>query len=126
MQTEKIYTQHTENKDWANKVSFYKDETKVLERRLGEIVLKNTSKEVLTKAEQFQNKLIIQKSTMDIIQHKINLSNDFLHANIKKNEVAVDHRSVADHTNLRDEVKMFELNFGSLRSELNLFFVKWM
>jgi hypothetical protein len=126
MITEKIYTQHEENKEWANKVSFYKDEVKIMEHRLQEIASKNTSKEVLAKVEQLQNRLLINKNTMDILKHKINLSNDEIHASINKNDTAVDHRSIKDHTELRDEVRMWELNFTTLKSELNLFLVKWM
>lgn len=122
--TEKIYTQHEENKNWANKLAFYKDEVKIMENRLQEIVSKNTSKELLSKAEQFQNKLIINKNTMDILKHKINLSNDEINKSIKENETAVDHRSIKDHADLRDEVKMFDLNFTFLKSELNLFLAK--
>lgn len=126
IKAEKIYTQHEENNLWSNKLAFYKDEVKIQEKRLGEIASKNTSKDILSRVEQFQNKLIIIKNTMDILSHKINLSNDQIHKSINENEVAVDHRSIKDHSDLRDEVKMFDLNFTSLRSELNLFLVKWM
>jgi hypothetical protein len=126
MKTEKIYTQHEENKEWANKLAFYKDEVKVMENRLGEIASRNTSKDVLAKIEQFQNRLIINKNTMDILKHKINLSNDEIHESINKNAVAVDHRSIKDHSELRNEIKIFDLNFTSLKSELNLFLLKWM
>lgn len=126
MKTEKLYTQHEENKKWANKLAFYKDEVKVMENRLGEIVSKNTSKEVLAETEQFQNRLIINKNTMDILKHKINVSNDEIEGSINKNDTAVDHRSIKDHSELRDEMKIFEMNFTSLKSELNLFLVKRM
>lgn len=126
IKTEKIYTQHEENKEWANKLAFYKDEVKVMEHRMEEIVSKNTSKEILAKAEQFQNRLIINKNTIDILKHKINLSNDAIRSDINKNETAVDHRSIMDHSELRNEMKIFEMNFTSLKSELNLFLVKRM
>ncbi len=126
IKTEKVYTQHEENKEWLSKLAFYKDEVKVMEHRIEEIASKNTSKDVLGKVEQFQNRLIINKNTMDILKHKINLSNDAIHSDINKNETAADHRSIKDHSELRDEMKLFELHFISFKSELNLFLVKWM
>jgi hypothetical protein len=126
MKTEKIYTQHAENTEWTNTLAFYKDDIKVMEKRLSELVTKNSSKDVLAKAEQFQNRLIISKNNIDILKHKINISNDEIHSNVNNNTVAVDHRSIKDHTDLRNEIKIFALNFTSLRSELNLFLVKWM
>lgn len=126
METEKVYVQHEENNEWKNKLAFYKDDLKIMEGRVSEIVSKNTSKDILAKAEQFQNKLIISKNTIDILKHKINISNDEIHKNVNENSVAVDHRSIKDHSGLREDMKIFDLQFTSLRSELNLFLLKWM
>lgn len=78
MSTEKIYTQHQENQGWHQKMSFYKDEIKVLQNRLGEVVNKNTSKDMLAQAEHFQNKFIVFRNNVDELSHKINLSEDQL------------------------------------------------
>lgn len=124
MKTEKIYTQHEENKEWTNSLAFYKDEIKIMEKRLEEIKSKNTSQDVLV--EHFQNQFIIQKDQIDRINNEINLSNDAIEKNISKNETAVDHRSMEDHTALREQVKKFEQLFSSLKSDFNTFLSKWM
>ena len=62
MKTEKIYTQHEENKTWSNNLSFYKDEVKIMENRLAEIISKNTSKEILVQAEHFQKSAYYPKT----------------------------------------------------------------
>ena len=124
MKTEKIYTQHEENKEWTNSLAFYKDEIKIMEKRLEEIKSKNTSQDVLV--EHFQNQFIIQKDQIARINHEINLSNDAIEKNISKNETAVDHRSMEDHTALREQVKKFEQLFSSLKSDFNTFLSKWM
>ncbi|MEI8136022.1 MAG: thioredoxin domain-containing protein [Bacteroidota bacterium] len=121
MKTEKIYTQHEENKEWANNLSFYKDEIKILSHRLTEIASKNTSNEILAKVEHFQNQLIIQKNHIDRINHEINISNDAISTDIKRNGTAVDHRSIKDYN-----VKSFESIFISLKIELNTFLSRWM
>jgi len=126
MKTEKVYTQHAENIEWLNNLAFYKDELKVMENRLSEIVSKNTSTDILAKLEQFQNRILISKNSIDILKHKINISNDEIKANVNGNSIAVEHRVIKDHTDLRNEIKIFNLNFTSLRSELNLFLLKWM
>lgn len=126
MKTEKIYTQHEENKEWASSLAFYKDEIKIMEKRLAEIVSKNTSKEILTQSEHFQNQLIIQKGQIDQINHTINLDNDSITKEINKNNIAVDHRSMEDHTALREQVKTFEQLFSSLKSDFNAYLSKWM
>jgi NAD-dependent SIR2 family protein deacetylase len=126
MSTEKIYTQHQENQSWHQKMSFYKDEIKVLQNRLGEVVNKNTSKDMLAQAEHFQNRFIVFKNNIDELNHKINLSEDQLMLSIKQNPTAVDHRKVEDHREVREEVTVIDKSFTDLRSEVNTYLSKWM
>ena len=126
MTTQKIYTQHENNKEWISDLAFYKDGLKVMGKRLEEIVSKNTSKEILAQAEHFQNQFIIQKDQIDQINHIINLDNDLIEKEINKNNVAVDRRSIEDHTALREQMKSFENIYKSLKVEFNTFLSKWM
>lgn len=126
MKTEKIYTQHEENKEWSNNLLFYKDEIKIMEHRLEEIASKNSSKEILAQVEHFQNQLIIQKDHISRINHELNVDNDIISKEINKNSIAIDHRSISDHSNIRDNVKSFETIFSSLKTEFNVFLSKWM
>lgn len=126
MKTEKVYSQHEENKEWANKLSFYKDELKIMEKRLGEIVSKNTATDVLAKLEHFQNQLIIQKDELAKLSHALNIDLDKINAEVKKNPVAVDHRSMEDHTDIRENMQTFERLFGELKTELYAYVGKWM
>ncbi len=126
MKTEKVYSQHEENKEWANNLAFYKDEIKIMENRLEEIASKNTSKEILAQVEHFQNQLIIQKDQVSKIAHDLNIDNDMINSEINKNPVAVDHRSVSDHTFIRESMKAFEKLFSELKTELYAFLSKWM
>lgn len=126
MTTQKIYTQHENNIEWASNLAFYKDELKIMEKRLKEIVSKNTSKEVLAQAEHFQNIFIIQKDQIDQINHAINLDNDMIDKEINKNTIAVDRRSIADHTSLREQMKSFDHIYNSMKINFNTFLSKWM
>lgn len=126
MKTEKVYTQHEENKQWMNSLLFYTDEVKIMQGRLEEVASKNTSKEIMAQVEHFQNKLIINRESIDILKHEINLSNDAISGEIKKNETAIDHRKIADHTLIRENMGSFEKSFSSLRTEFKEFAAKWM
>ncbi len=126
MKTEKIYTQHSENQEWANNVAFYRDEIKIMEGRLDEIASKNSSEEVMKQVEHFQNQFIIQKQHLDELKHNINLSNDSLEKEINKNSTAIEHRKTEDHTLAREEMQAFEKLFAPLKSEFNTFLSKWM
>lgn len=121
-----IYKQHEENVDWSHKLDFYKDEIKILQNRLEEVAGKNNQKEVLALVGQFQNQLIIHRNTIDEIQHKVNISEDKLRAEINKNPVATDHRKVEYHQTEQEEIQIFEKVFHELREEFNRFVSKWM
>ncbi len=126
MKTEKIYTLHEENKDWMNDLLFFRDEIAIMKTRLEEIAKKNTSKEILAQVEHFQNQFIIQADSIDNLKHEINLSNDAINHEIRKNEVAIDRRSMEDHAVLREKVLYFRKNFGFLKTEFNTCLSKWM
>ncbi len=125
MKTEKIYTQHEENKDWTNSLLFYTDDVKIMKGRLAEVAAKNTSRDVLAQVEHFQNQLLIQGNAIDTLKHEINLSNDTIHKEVNKNGTAVDHRKIKDHTVIRDNMVSFENIFKTLRHEFNEFIGKW-
>src|ERR1043165_9638487 len=126
MNTEKVYTQHYENKEWAGRLFFYKDEIRIMEHRLEEIAGKNTSKQILVRIEQFQNQLLVCRYSIDEIKHKVNLSEDELQESVHTNAVAVDHRRVKDHVKIRNDTKICEHIFTGIKSELNLFLIKCM
>lgn len=126
METKKIYTQHEENIDWMNRVLFYYDELKIMQKRLSEIASKNTSKDLLANVEHFQNQMIVQKNNLDELKHAINISNDEISREIKNNTTAVDHRSMKDHSEIRESIASFEKNFTSLKGEFNTLISKWM
>jgi hypothetical protein len=121
-----IYTQHEENKEWTSKLSFYKDEIKILTGRIEELASKNKFNEVLVGVEHFQNQLIIQRNNIDEILHFVKLNEKVLIAEIIANPVAVDHRKLEYHLKEKDMVESFEKNFNELRAEFKEFASKWM
>lgn len=123
---ESIYKQHEENTEWMNKLSFYKDEIKILTGRLEEIASKNSDGGVLAEVEHFQNQLIIQRNNIDNIAHEVKMNEESLIEEIKSNTTAVDHRKVEYHAKEQDLVESFEKNFNDLRDEFNRFTAKWM
>ncbi|MFL5753799.1 MAG: hypothetical protein ACJ76F_10365 [Bacteroidia bacterium] len=126
MKTEKIYTQHNENKEWMSSLLFYKDEIKIMKHRLEEIAAKNNSREITALVEHFQNQFIIQDDHIDRLKHELNIDNDGIDKEILKNENSVDHRSIADHSVIRESMSSFEKIFTSLKAEFKNFLVQRM
>ncbi len=121
-----IINQHAEHTKWLNDMAFYKDEIKIMQKRIELIASKNTAKDVLLKIEHFQNQLFIQDSNISKIQHHINHDENIIQNSIKDNPIASDHRLAEDHTEEREMVGSFEKNFKELKTELNSFLSKYM
>lgn len=126
METKKVYDLHEEHKEWTSKLMFYKDEIKVMQNRISEIASKNSSKDVLSTVEHFQNQLIVQRNNMDELAHSINEHEAYLIKKAKENHTAIDHKAVNDHPKMRDSFNSFEKVFNEIRKELNVFLSKSM
>jgi hypothetical protein len=127
METKKtIYQLHEEHKTWLNKLLFYKDELKIMDKRILEVVEKNTSKEVRALADHFNNQLIIQKEQIDILTHDIKSHELYLEAAVQNNPNAIDNEKFSDHKKHRENIAVFEKLFKELREELIDFLSKWM
>ena len=103
----KIYSQHEEHTKWLNELAFYKDEIKIMQKRIDEVASKNTSKEVAVKIEHFQNQLFIQDDYISKIMHEIQHDENAIQNSINENPIASDHRTAEDHTKEREMVEGF-------------------
>lgn len=121
-----IYSQHQEHTEWLNKLSFYKDEIAIMQKRIDELSSKNSAKDLAVKFSHFHNQLAIQSDNIRNISHHITREEKAIQHNIEQNPVAADHRKVEDHGTERDMVEAFEHNFNQLRKELNELLSKWM
>lgn len=127
METKKtIYQLHEEHKTWLNKLSFYKDELKIMDSRILEVAEKNTSKEVRALADHFNNQLIIQREQIDILNHDIKSHESYLQAAALENPYGIDTEKFSDHKKHRESIVTFEKLFKDLREELIEFLSKWM
>ena len=127
METKKtIYQLHEEHKTWLNKLLFYKDELKIMDKRILEVSERNTSKEVRALADHFTNQLIIQKEQIDIVTHDIKSHELYLEAAVENNPNGIDNEKFSDHKKHRESIAVFEKLFRELREELIDFLSKWM
>jgi hypothetical protein len=127
METKKtIYQLHEEHKTWLNKLLFYKDELKIMGNRISEVATKNTSNEVRSLTDHFNNQLIIQKEQIDILTHDIKSHEAYLEAAALDNPNSIDTEKFSDHKKHRESIATFEKIFKDLREELIDFLSKWM
>jgi hypothetical protein len=108
---------HRTNREWLNLISFYQDELTIMEKRIAEVVSKNTDVEVLANAEHFQNQMIIQRNHLLDMQGEIVHLEDKITEEIKNNPIASDHRRHETPVDLSERVSQFRVLFYELRKE---------
>ena len=113
---------HFEHQVWINTLQFCKDEITIFERRMEEIVKRNTDKALLAELEHFQNQYIREREVIDELRHDIKQHENFLEKESMDHPVAIDHRAFGDHSNLRDRMTTFERLYKELKDE----FFRWM
>lgn len=109
-----------ENLTWDRALDFYLQENAFLKTRLSQVLDKNTDKNLVALAEQFQNRFIHNDEYMKDLQTDIVMLQRLL-----KNFIARpkpdENKIVQKHKKLRNEMESFEKNFAKLIKEFNQF-----
>lgn len=117
---------HFDLRVWATEFSFFKEEISLFENRLGELVGKNTNKDMLAELEHFQNQFIRNNEVADEMAKKIREADATLAHFAQEHPVAVDRVRMDDHVALRDEVEQYRTHYNELKDAFRHFMAKWM
>lgn len=107
-------------------LNFYEQEINLLEKLLGEVVNKNTSREAMTEAEHFQNQFFIQKKNMEELGTRIHRHHQQTADNAKHHAGKVDERLLQENQSIGEEISSIEKIIADLRAAYKNYLVKWM
>lgn len=116
----------TDHHQWLSTIDFYDNELDILEKRLAEIISKNTGTDAMAGAEHFQNQFIIQRNNIDELRHSIRehdhhtAEDAYIHAGHIHSELVQEHKAV------KDSFESFQKVVNELRVEFNDYLRKWM
>jgi hypothetical protein len=126
-QTVSIRSLHLEYQLWVRELIFYKEEIKIFERHLEELVSRNTRQGVQAQIEQFQNQFICQKEVIDILKHKLNISERQLAAFVYDlSGGVIESVRMDNHSELREEIQTFRRLYKKLKTDFRNFETEWM
>ena len=117
---------HFEHRLYLNELKFYKEELGIFEHRLDELVKKYTTKKVLARLEQFQNKFIHQKEVIHGLKHRIKAHEKQLSQYAEDHSIAIDHQHFHDHSSLREEMLDYRKLFSQLKESYLRYLSEWM
>jgi hypothetical protein len=115
---------HAELNNWVKELLFYKDEVKVFQSRLEEVVRQNNRTDILVEVEHFQNQFIRQHEVIDTLKHDFKKVDNIISANIQNNPVASDHRTMEFPPELTDQHETFLKIYNELKVEFEKFLAR--
>jgi predicted nucleic acid-binding Zn-ribbon protein len=113
-------------KELEHMLKFYEQEINFLEKLLGEVVSKNTSREALTEAEHFQNQFFVQKKNIEELETRIHRHHQQTADNAKHHAGKVDERLLQENQSIGEEISSMEKIIADLRAAYKNYLVKWM
>jgi len=116
----------TDHHQWLRSLQFYKEEFKILDNRLQEILQRNNGRETMALAEHFQNQFIIQRNNIDELKHHIHEHENLVAMDVREHAGKMKNTRVLDHDEIREQFGTLEKLFKELRIEFNLFLSRWM
>jgi len=126
-QTVSIRSLHLEYQLWVRELIFHKEEIKIFESHLEELVSRNTKQGVQVQIEHFQNQFICQKEVIDILKHKLNISERQLAAFVYDlSGGVIESVRMDNHSDLREEVMTFRKLYKKLKTDFRNFETEWM
>src|SRR6476661_8945538 len=121
-QTVSIRSLHLEYQLWVRELIFYKEEIKIFESHLEDLVSRNTRQGVQVQIEHFQNQFICQKEVIDILKHKLNISERQLAAFVYDlSGGVIESVRMYNHSDLREEVMTFRKLYKKLKTDFRNF-----
>jgi ASC-1-like (ASCH) protein len=107
-------------------LNFYKEEIKIFERQLEQLLNKNPVDEVCPRVEQFQNKFILQKEIIDHLKHDLNVSEKQLASFASElSGMGLESIKMDNHTKLRERMATFRKLYTEMKTEFRWFEADW-
>ena len=113
---------HVEYKAWMRELTFYKEEIKIFERHLEDVINRHKTGEVAVQVEHFQNQFIREREVIDELKHNLNGSERQLASFVKElSGLGLESIKMDNHPNLREDMKTFRQIFTELKQNFRKF-----
>lgn len=115
---------HEKISNWKSEVDFVRQDIKILRNRLAEIVERNTHRDILAQAEQFQNQFIRQMEVADELFHDLKQADKRILRQIEERPSDLEERVKTEDGHLTERMHTFNRLFHTLKNSFNQFLEK--
>ena len=116
----KLQELHADINKWKELVELVRDETRIFEHQLEQILQAGPSREVMPYIQKFESMFIRQNEVSDELFHDLKAADHELKQMIDEDPIVL-NVPLPDHDHLRDKVNTYENLFLELRNEFRHF-----
>ncbi|MGA9269203.1 MAG: hypothetical protein WBV45_01185 [Lutimonas sp.] len=116
---------HFEHESWIQELDFWQDELESFQKRLNEMVMQGTEKEMLTSVEKFQNQLNIHEEVMNSIRNQIQMHESNIADHYQKNEDSMNRNMFKIHLEIRKRMENQRDIINDMKKNLFHFLTKY-
>lgn len=117
---------HVEYHLWIDELNFCKEEIRIFERHLENVINRSTDTATAAQVEHFQNQFIREKEVIDELKHKLAISERQLAGFVKElSGLGLDSIKMDNHPHLREEMKTFRSIYTESKNDFRLFEGGW-
>ena len=117
---------HLEYRSWINELNFCKEEIRLFENNLVKLVGKTSGFYARAQVEHFQNQFIREKEVIDVLKHKLHISEKQLAGFVKElSGLGLESIKMDNHSKLREDMQIFRRIYTSLKEEFRRFEVNY-
>ena len=121
-----IRSLHLEYQLWIRELIFYKEEIKIFEHHLENLINRNNKPFVKAQVEHFQNQFILQKDVIDKLKHELHISECQLASFVfDMSADGIENIKMDNHSSLREKIQIFRKIYKELKLEFRRFEMEW-
>lgn len=117
---------HNDHKSWMEELEFNKDEIRIFEKELSDIVGHLNDKEMLARVEHFQNQFIREKEVIDELMHDIKEHEKEMAEHAKQGENKDDAFHAKIHQLLSERMLRYNELYNDLKRSYRSFMQEWL
>ncbi|WP_452229162.1 hypothetical protein [Lacinutrix sp. MEBiC02404] len=128
MEKEILYNSnmHFEHQQWEGELDFWKGELKFFNKKLSELVIRWTNKDVLAQLEHYQNEFILHDGVIEDLQEIIEKHEERIAGQSAEGKEAMDVQLAKEHVAFRDKMETQREVYADLKKEFFRFLEKYM
>jgi predicted RNA-binding protein len=115
---------HSDHLRWRNELEFSREEIKIFNHRLEDVVKATSDHELMAEVEHFQNQFIRENELIDTLLHKVGIEEKWIGKLARQAATTIEQFDMMRHLELAGELVTFSRLYADLRYTFSKFLMR--